>query len=211
MLDAPILAAMKGSAVCASSPGYPPAPDLADSTKPHQHPLVRVGPIHPPKFHLCRVPAAVDDVGFRDTFRGQHTLSILRIDGKVGARAHLGRRKPAFGFEIGAIEGERLVVVSKAKRHAVDARNPPAPGQCGGAIIQMSLKRRGEGFHLRISRRGMEVIEPRRSTSRMTSSASVSNRTGTSNSNPARMMTPEPGAVVKVTTPVVASSVQPDI
>ena len=38
---------------------------------------------------------------------------------------------------------------------------------------------------------------------------SVPKRTGTSNSNPARMMTPLPGAVVKVTTPVVAKPERP--
>ena len=57
----------------------------------------------------------------------------------------------------------------------------------------------------------MDVIEPSRSISRVTSSMSVSNRTGTSNSNPARTMTPLSGAVVKVTTPVVVSRAQPDI
>jgi hypothetical protein len=42
---------------------------------------------------------------------------------------------------------------------------------------------------------------------------SLSKRTGTSNSKPAVMATPAPGAVAvaKVMTPVVVSSVQPDI
>ena len=56
----------------------------------------------------------------------------------------------------------------------------------------------------------MEVIEPSRSRSSVTSSASVSKRTGTSNSKPAVMATPEPGAAPKVTTPVVVSTDQPE-
>lgn len=52
----------------------------------------------------------------------------------------------------------------------------------------------------------MEVIEPSRSRSSVTSSTSVSKRTGTSNSKPAVTATPEPGAVVKVMTPVVVST-----
>ncbi len=56
----------------------------------------------------------------------------------------------------------------------------------------------------------MEVIEPSRSRSSVTSSASVSKRTGTSNSKPAVIATPEPGAALKVTTPVVVSTDQPE-
>lgn len=58
--------------------------------------------------------------------------------------------------------------------------------------------------------RGIEVIDPRRSRSRVTSRTSVSNRTGTSNSNPAVMATPAAGAVVKVTKPVVVETDQPE-
>ena len=56
----------------------------------------------------------------------------------------------------------------------------------------------------------MEVIEPSRSKSSVTSSVSVSKRTGTSNSKPAVTGTPAPGAEPKVTTPVVVSTDQPD-
>ena len=56
----------------------------------------------------------------------------------------------------------------------------------------------------------MEVIEPSRSRSSVTSSASVSKRTGTSNSKPAVMAAPAPGAVLKVTTPVAVSTDQPE-
>ena len=57
--------------------------------------------------------------------------------------------------------------------------------------------------------RGIEVIEPRRSRSRVTSSESVSKRTGTSNSKPAVTATPAAGAVVKVTRPEVVETDQP--
>jgi hypothetical protein len=56
----------------------------------------------------------------------------------------------------------------------------------------------------------MEVIEPSRSRSSVTSSTSVSKRTGTSNSKPAVIATPAPGAALKVTMPVVVSTDQPE-
>ncbi|CAM4380450.1 hypothetical protein PARU111607_16190 [Palleronia rufa] len=56
----------------------------------------------------------------------------------------------------------------------------------------------------------MEVIEPSRSRSSVTSNTSVSKRTGTSKSKPAMMATPAPGAAPKLTTPVVVSTVQPE-
>jgi MFS family permease len=57
---------------------------------------------------------------------------------------------------------------------------------------------------------GIEAIDPRRSRSQVTSSRSVSKRTGTSNSKPAVTRMPEPGAAAKVTTPLVAFTDQPD-
>jgi hypothetical protein len=48
----------------------------------------------------------------------------------------------------------------------------------------------------------MDLIEPNRSISSVTSSMSVSRRTGTSNSKPAVIVTPALGAVMKVTLPV---------
>src|SRR5690606_22650561 len=65
-------------------------------------------------------------------------------------------------------------------------------------------------LHLRISRSGMEVIDPSRSRSRVTSSVSVSKRTGTSKAKPAVMATPAVGAEAKVTTPAVSSTDQPE-
>ena len=57
----------------------------------------------------------------------------------------------------------------------------------------------------------MEVIDPSRSISSVTSSVSVSKRTGTSKSKPAVIATPAPGAAAKVTLPVAMSTLQPDI
>ena len=68
---------------------------------------------------------------------------------------------------------------------AIGALDAPAPRQRGGAVVEMGLQASGEGFHRRTSISGMDVIEPSRSKSRVTSSLSVSKRTGTSNSKPA--------------------------
>ena len=67
--------------------GHAPAPDLTHSPAPHQHPVARVGPVHPPQLYSSIVPAPVEDVGLGDTIRGQHATRVLRIDGEVGAGA----------------------------------------------------------------------------------------------------------------------------
>jgi hypothetical protein len=87
-------------------------------------------------------------------------------------------------------------MIGEAQSHAIAARNPPAQRQGGCAIIQMALQRRGEVLHLRIYSKGMAVIDPNLSNSRVTSSVSLSKRTGTSNSKPARTMTPLATAVL---------------
>src|SRR5690606_12710870 len=104
--------------------------------------------------------------------------------------------------EVGAIEGECPVVIGEAEGDAIGARDPPAPGERGCALVEMGLQVGSEGLHRRSSRSGMEVIEPSRSRSSVTSSTSASKRTGTSNSKPAVMAMPAPGAALKVTTPV---------
>src|SRR5690606_8745746 len=80
----------------------------------------------------------------------------------------------------------------------------------GREVAQHAGDEAGFIVHFRISTRGMEVIEPSRSRSRVMSSMSVSKRTGTSNSKPAETVTPAAGAVPKVTSPVVLSTDQPE-
>jgi hypothetical protein len=72
---------------------------------------------------------------------------------------------------------------------------PSAPQAARIAAVEVASSRRtGEKarlvVHRRISTSGMEVIEPSRSMSRVTSSVSLSKRTGTSNSKPAVIATP---------------------
>ena len=100
--------------------------------------------------------------------------------------------------------------MAETEHLAVFATKTPAPGERGCATVEMALQGWRKGFHRRISRRGMEVIEPSRSMSWVTSSRSVSNRTGTSNSKPAVILVPLAGAVIKVTRPVVVSADQPE-
>nr|WP_208998587.1 hypothetical protein [Roseibium aquae] len=128
----------------------PPAPDLADGAAPHQNPLTRVGPVHPPDLDLRRVPAAVEDVGLGDPVGGQHAFRVLRIDGQVRTRAHLGRRQPALGLEIRAVEVERPVVVGKAEGDAVGAGDPPHPSKRRRALVEMGLQGGREGFHRQV-------------------------------------------------------------
>ncbi len=127
--------------------GQPPAPDLADGASAQQHALRGAGPVHPPDLDNCGVPAAIEDVGLGDPVGGEHTLRILCVHGQVGAGSDLGRRQPAFRFELGAVERQRPVVVREAEGHAVRPGDAPAPGQCGGALVQMGLQRGREGLH----------------------------------------------------------------
>src|SRR5690606_10278802 len=84
-------------------------------------------------------------------------------------------------------------------------------GGRGRQIAQRGGDKAGFFVHRRISSSGMDVIDPSRSRSSVTSSMSVSKRTGTSNSKPAVIATPAPGAVVKATLPVAVSTLQPVI
>ena len=83
-------------------------------------------------------------------------------------------------------------------------------GRWDNAAVEMRLQGSRQRFHRRTSTSGIEAIEPSRSRSQVTSSRSVSKRTGTSNSKPAVTSTPAPGAAAKVTIPVVASTDQPE-
>jgi hypothetical protein len=62
--------------------------------------------------------------------------------------------KPALRLEVGAVEGERPVVVGEAEGHAVGAGDPPAPGERRRAGVEMRLQGGGELLHRRISRAG---------------------------------------------------------
>ena len=40
-------------------------------------------------------------------------------------------------------------MIGEAKRHAIGPRDPPAPGQRRGALVEMGLQRGREGLHFR--------------------------------------------------------------
>ena len=96
--------------------GMPTAPDLTDGTAPHQHPLRRAFPVHPPELHFGIVPAPVENIGFGDLVRAQRARRILCVHREIGAGADLAGRQPAFRFEFGAVEGQRPVVIGEANR-----------------------------------------------------------------------------------------------
>ena len=174
--------------------GEPPAPDLADGAAAHQHALARVAcqfTRQTSTAALSQRPSRMSVSVMRS--ERQHALGVLGVDREVGARADLGGGEPALGLEVGAVEAEHPVVVGEAEGHAVGTGDPPAPGERRGALVEMRLQAGGRWSSSRSSTSGMEVIEPSRSMSSVTSSRSVSKRTGTSNSKPAVIATPAPG------------------
>jgi hypothetical protein len=161
------------------------------------------GPVHPPDLDRRIVPApsriSVSVIRSEDSTPCASCASTERSEPDRTSEAV----SPLSGSNSVPSNDERPVVIGEAEGHAIGAGDAPAPGRVVVPLVEMGLQRRVQGLHVRISTRGIEVIEPRRSRSRVTSRASVSKRTGTSNSKPAVMATPAAGAVVKVTRPVV--------
>jgi hypothetical protein len=73
------------------------------------------------------------------------------------------------GLEGGAVEGEVAVVVGEAEVCSVGARQAPAPGERGGAAVEVGLEDWGEVFHVRI----VPVIPAARSGARLSRAGPV--------------------------------------
>ena len=76
-------------------------------------------------------------------------MRVLGIDRQVRSRPDLGRCQPALGFELGAVERQRPVVVGEAEGHAIGAGDAPAPRQRRRPLVEMGLQRGRKRLHFR--------------------------------------------------------------
>ena len=76
----------------------------------------------------------------------ERALHLEVVDGEADGVLDLARGEAGGGREGGAVEGEVAVVVGEAEHGAVAARDAPAPGERGGAGVEVGLEGGGEGF-----------------------------------------------------------------
>jgi bifunctional UDP-N-acetylglucosamine pyrophosphorylase/glucosamine-1-phosphate N-acetyltransferase len=99
------------------------------------------------EYYLTDIVELARARGLRTGFVTCDEAETLGINSQIGTSADFRSGKPALWLKVCAVKAEGAVVIGEAQRHAIDARNPPAPRQGGGAVIQMRLQCRGEGFH----------------------------------------------------------------
>ena len=80
----------------------------------------------------------------------ERTGHLQVVDGEADGVLDLGGGEAGGGLEGGAVEGEVAIVVGEAQARAVAAREPPAPGERGGAGVEVGLQAGREEFHVKI-------------------------------------------------------------
>ncbi|MND56632.1 hypothetical protein D3C80_477420 [compost metagenome] len=177
---------------------------LADLAHGKQHMLIRRLPVDEKKLHSCAIETTGGKIILSDRLAGKTAGHLARTRAQPRFAVAVARPKTA-GGQIGrAGKGQRLIVVGKADHNAILQRHLPAMAGGGGIALQMRGKGRRNGFHGRISIKGMDGMRPASKAVRLTSMRSIAKRTGTSNSKPARIAAPEGGTLParNVTMPV---------
>ena len=123
------------------------AAHLAEAARAHQHALVRIGPVDPPDLDGRIVEEPGGEVVLVEAVGAERALHLQVVDGEADGVLDLGGGEAGGGGERGAIEGEVAVVIGEALHQAVTPRQAPAPGERGGAGVEVGLEGWGEGFH----------------------------------------------------------------
>ncbi len=169
--------------------------DLAQTSRTHQNPLRRILPVDAKYFDLGIIIKAGRQVRFSQAIRRKRPHDIQVVDTQANLFLDFARGESRRRLEYRAVERNILVMVGKTLRDPIPARTRR----------KMCRKRSRKLFHMRISTMGMFGMAPCSKPDRLTSSRSVSKRTGTSNSNPAVTASPAAGIwpATNVTRPVV--------
>jgi hypothetical protein len=123
------------------------AAHLAERAGTHQHALVGVGPVDAPDFDGGVIVEARGEVVLAERVGAQRARHLQVVDGQADSILDVGGGEARSGLEGGAVEGEVAIVVGEAEAGAVGARQTPAPGEGGGARVEVGLESWGEGFH----------------------------------------------------------------
>ena len=148
-LEQPALGLLQivGEAAHLGGEGGAGAADLAEGAGAHQHALAVSAQLtrQISMAASSKRPAARSSSLRRSDFRAEETsrLSTERPSGVLD----LAGGEAGGGLEGGAVEDEVAVVVGEAEGGAVVARHAPAPGERGGAGVEVGLEGWGEEFH----------------------------------------------------------------
>jgi len=123
------------------------ATHLADRAGAHQDALVRVLPVDAPDLYARIVVKAGGEVVLVEAGGGERAFHLQVVDGEADGVLDLAGREAGGGGEGGGVEGEVAIVVGEAEHRAVAAGDAPAPGERGGAGVEVGLERGGEVFH----------------------------------------------------------------
>src|SRR6185369_13482676 len=93
------------------------------------------------------VEEAGGEVVLVEAVGAERALDLQVVDGEADRVLDLAGGEAGGGSEGGAVEGEIAIVVGEAEHLPVAAGDAPAPGERGGAGVEVGLERGGEGFH----------------------------------------------------------------
>src|SRR5262245_11692905 len=144
---------------------------------------------------------------FVEPVGSERPLRLEIVDREPERRLDRRRLEPARRRKPQAVEFEVAVMIGEALDGAGGGGDGPAETQRGDDRCELGFERRAERSHGLISTTGTDGMRPAANASRSITSRSVSNRTGTSNWNPAVTAAPARGAVVSLIRPLAASTV----
>src|SRR5690606_20631075 len=159
--------------------------------------------VHEPVIDPRPVIAARPQILLADALVRERAHRLGVVDAQPVAGLERGRIEAGPGAELRPPERQRPVVIGEPHHHAVLARHPPAAAEGGRAAIEARLQERIDPAHqTRTSMTGIDGISPADRLARLAVIRSVSNRTGTSNSNPAVIAAPAGAGSASITWPV---------
>ena len=149
VLEEPALGLLQvvGEAAHLGGEGGAGAAHLAERARAHQHALVGVLPVDAPDLDGGIVEEAGGEVVLVEAVGAERAVDLQVVDGEADRVLDLAGGEAGGGGEGGAVEGEVAVVVGEAEPRAVAAGEAPAPGERGGAGVEVGLEGGGEEFH----------------------------------------------------------------
>jgi hypothetical protein len=145
------------------------SPIVAERAARGQHAQRRLAPVHQPGLDLRRVVAPRGEIGLAQEVAGQRAGDFGAVDREIERAGGFRGREAGPGAADHIVDGDVLVVIGKALRHAVTPCQLPASRQRGDTGIEFCLQRRRNRPHGLISTSGIFGIAPAAKADRSTS------------------------------------------
>jgi hypothetical protein len=120
---------------------------LAERTGAHQNALRGVGPVDAPDLDAGIIVEADGEIVIVEMRGAERALDRQIVHGKADTVLDLGGGDACGGFEGGAIKSEIPVMIGEAEAGAIATGEAPAPGERGGAAVEVGLQSGGQDFH----------------------------------------------------------------